>query len=347
MRERHYGPAFRSSNRTWRLAPARSRSSCSSVPLRRTPSRSSLLSTAHDTRHDPGTVPREEDPKAKGALQVRRLDPLRCGCSPRRFEEVHVGGQRLLDHLLECLLLGYGLLHPLLGHLLEGLLLFLRQLHPLLGGLMEGLPRSPLPLFLRLLGDVEGWGVEELDVAAHLFLHHLLEGLLLPLDLIRHRLHRGDPSPSDLFCRLLAPAHVVAHFLFPPGRPCTSQTTYSRRGNLETMGHRSCLCERRVVSTISLRWRSEAATIVDRKYSPEIGCARKGTGTTTFLRSSLARCKPEPTTDKARQQAERPRESGPGRIRTCDTRPRKPSKLVCRSKESLFLCGFRATYSTR
>ena len=77
---------------------------------------------------------------------------------------------------------------------------------------MEGLPRSSLPLFLRLLGDVEGWGVEELDVAAHLFLHHLLEGLLLPLYLIGHRLHGSDPSPSDLFCRLLAPAYVVAHF---------------------------------------------------------------------------------------------------------------------------------------
>ncbi|HLL40671.1 MAG TPA: hypothetical protein VK357_13535 [Rubrobacteraceae bacterium] len=33
---------------------------------------------------------------------------------------------------------------------------------------------------------------------------------------------------------------------------------------------------------------------------------RKGTGTTTFLRSSLTRCKPEPTIDKAREQAERP-----------------------------------------
>ena len=41
---------------------------------------------------------------------------------PGRFEEVHVGGQRLLEGLL----LGYGLLHPLLGHLLEGLLLSLR-----------------------------------------------------------------------------------------------------------------------------------------------------------------------------------------------------------------------------
>ena len=79
---------------------------------------------------------------------------------------------------------------------------------------MEGLPRSPLALFLGLLGNVEGRGVEELDVAAHLILHHLLEGLLLPLDLIRHGLHGGDPSPSDLFRRLLAPAHVVAHFLF-------------------------------------------------------------------------------------------------------------------------------------
>ena len=82
---------------------------------------------------------------------------------------------------------------------------------------MEGLPRSPLPLFLRLLGDVEGWGVQELDVAAHLFLHHLLEGLLLPLYLIGHGLHRGDPSTSYLFRRLLAPAYVIAHLLFPLG----------------------------------------------------------------------------------------------------------------------------------
>jgi hypothetical protein len=108
--------------------------------------------------------------------------------SPRKPEEAHVSGQRLLDHLLEGLLLGYGLLHPLLGHLLEAPLLFLRHLHPLIGGLMECLPRSPLPLFLRLLGDVEGRSAQELDVAAHLVLHHLLkvEGLLLALYLIRH-----------------------------------------------------------------------------------------------------------------------------------------------------------------
>ena len=49
---------------------------------------------------------------------------------------------------------------------------------------MEGLSRSPLALFLRLLGDVEGEGVQELDEAAHLILHHLLEGLLLSLNLI-------------------------------------------------------------------------------------------------------------------------------------------------------------------
>ena len=137
--------------------------------------------------------------------------------SPGRFEEVRVGTQRLLDHLLECLLLGYGLLHPLLRHFLEALLLLLCKLYPLLRSLMEGLPRGPLAFFLRLLGDVEGWGVQELDVAAHLILHHLLEGLLLPLNLIGHGLHRGDPSPSDLFCRLLAPAYIVAHFRFPLG----------------------------------------------------------------------------------------------------------------------------------
>jgi hypothetical protein len=117
----------------------------------------------------------------------------------------------LLYHLLESLLLGYGLLHPLLGHLLEGLLLLLRELHPLLGGLMEGLSRGPLAHFLRLLGDVEGRGVQELDVGGHGVLHHLLEGLLLPLNLIGHCLHRGDPSPSDFFGCLLAPAQVIAH----------------------------------------------------------------------------------------------------------------------------------------
>jgi hypothetical protein len=166
---------------------------------------------------DPRDAPQEETPKAKGAVQVRRLSCLRCGGLPGRIEEVHVSGQRFLYHLLESLLLGYGLLHPLLGHLLEGLLLFLCKLHPLLRGLMESLPCGPLPFFLRLLGNVEGWSVEELDVAAHLILHHLLEGLLLPLYLIGHRLHRGDPSPSDFFCRLLAPAYVVAHFRFPLG----------------------------------------------------------------------------------------------------------------------------------
>lgn len=46
---------------------------------------------------------------------------------------------------------------------------------------MEALPRGPLVLLLRLLGDVERRGVQELDVAARLLLNHLLEGLLLPL----------------------------------------------------------------------------------------------------------------------------------------------------------------------
>ena len=133
------------------------------------------------------------------------------GGSPRGSKEVHVGAQRPLDHLLESLLLGLGLLHPLLGHLLEGLLLLLGQLHPLLRGLLEGLSRGSLPLLLRLLRDVEGRGVQELDVAAHLILHHLLEGLLLPRDLIAHGLHGGDPPASDLFRRLLSPADVVAH----------------------------------------------------------------------------------------------------------------------------------------
>ena len=46
--------------------------------------------------------------------------------SPRGWpKQVHVGAQRLLNHLLESLLLGLSLLHTLLGHLLEGLLLLL------------------------------------------------------------------------------------------------------------------------------------------------------------------------------------------------------------------------------
>src|SRR3712207_6653992 len=76
---------------------------------------------------------------------------LRCEGSPRGPKEVRVGGQRLLDHLLESLLLGCGLLHPLLGHLLEDLLLLLGQPYPLLRGLMECLSRGPLPLLLWLL----------------------------------------------------------------------------------------------------------------------------------------------------------------------------------------------------
>ncbi len=47
------------------------------------------------------------------------------GGSPGRSKEVYVGRERLLDHLLESLLLSLGLLHPLLGYLLEGLLLLL------------------------------------------------------------------------------------------------------------------------------------------------------------------------------------------------------------------------------
>jgi hypothetical protein len=32
--------------------------------------------------------------------------------------------------------------------------------------------------------------------------------------------------------------------------------------------------------------------------------------------------------------------SGPGRIRTCDTRPRKPFAFLCDSEKCLFLRGF-------
>jgi hypothetical protein len=91
------------------------------------------------------------------------------------------------------LLLVLDLPHPLLGHLLEGLLLLLYQLHPLLRGLLEGLLGGLLAL-LRLLGDREGWGVEKLHVGVYGLLHYLL----LPLDLISHRLHRSDPSLRKL-----------------------------------------------------------------------------------------------------------------------------------------------------
>ena len=50
-----------------------------------------------------------------------------------------------------------------------------------------------------------------LDVAAHLLLHHLLESLLLPQELVPHGLHGGHPPAGHLFGRLLPPAHVVAH----------------------------------------------------------------------------------------------------------------------------------------
>ena len=69
--------------------------------------------------------------------------------------------------------------------------MLLGQLHPPLLRLVEGLPRGPLPLLKRLLGDVEGRVVEELRIGINGLLHHLLEGLLLPA------------------------AHVVAHF-HPP-----------------------------------------------------------------------------------------------------------------------------------
>jgi hypothetical protein len=101
---------------------------------------------------------------------------------------------------------------------------------------MESLPRSPLAFILGLLGDVEGWGVQELDVAAHLILHHLLEGLLLTLDLICHRLHRGDPSPSDLFCRLLTPAQVIAHFAFLSAKRTRHRSHIPNVGTLKRYG---------------------------------------------------------------------------------------------------------------
>jgi hypothetical protein len=129
-------------------------------------------------------------------------------------KEVHVGREWLLDDLLESLLLGLGLLHPLLGYLLEGLLLLLGQLHPAFGGLLEGLLGSLLAL-LRLFRNVEGRGVEELHVGIDGLLHHLLEGLLLPLDLICHRLHGGYPSPNSLIGCLLSPSYVIVHFRSP------------------------------------------------------------------------------------------------------------------------------------
>jgi hypothetical protein len=65
-------------------------------------------------------------------------------------EELGVGAQHFLSHLLERLLL-------LLGLLLEGLLLMLSLLHPLLGRLLEG-----LLLLFGLRGEVGTWGIQEL-----------------------------------------------------------------------------------------------------------------------------------------------------------------------------------------
>src|SRR5215216_2733145 len=178
-----------------------------------------------------------QGPPAPPKLSPRSLGAKGYGGSPGRSKEIRVGGQRLLDYLLERLLLLLGLLYPLLGHLLEGLLLFLCQLHPLLGGLLEGLLGGSLPLLLWLLRNVEGWCVEELDVGIHGLLHHLLEGLLLPLELIGHGLHRSDPSPSDLFGCLLAPACVFAHVYPPSSRPISylKKTLYPRTWASETM----------------------------------------------------------------------------------------------------------------
>ena len=112
-------------------------------------------------------------------------------------------------------------------------MLLLGQLHPTLRRLVEGLPRGPLAFLKRLLGDVEGRVVEELDVGVHGLLHHLLEGLLLPLHLIGHGLHGRDPPPSDLFGSLLSPAHVVAHVLLPSWAILhVTKRGYSRCGNL-------------------------------------------------------------------------------------------------------------------
>jgi hypothetical protein len=129
-----------------------------------------------------------------------------CRSSPGRSQVLHVCSQRLLDQLLESLLLLFGLLHQLLRHLLEGLLLLLGQLHPLLGGLLEGL----LPL-LRLLSHGQVQSIEELHVRTHGLLHHLLKGFLLPLDLSAHSLHSGDPPPRKLGSRLLFPVRAVGH----------------------------------------------------------------------------------------------------------------------------------------
>ncbi len=101
-------------------------------------------------------------------------------------EHLQVGVHRLLDQLLERLLL-------LLGLLLEYLLLLLGLLHPLLDRLLEA-----LLLLFGLPRGVRTRGAEELHIGIHQLLHHLLVVLLLLEDLLREGLHLAKPFPSTL-----------------------------------------------------------------------------------------------------------------------------------------------------
>ncbi len=100
-------------------------------------------------------------------------------------------------------------------------------------------PAQPLDRRCRRPHEVHRWrtirrqrGRRRLE---GLLLGHLLEGLL-PLHLIGHGLHRGDPSPSDLFCRLL----------FPLGWSRTSRPNIPVRGTLKLRAHDIWCCSAQV-----------------------------------------------------------------------------------------------------
>jgi hypothetical protein len=126
-------------------------------------------------------------PRSRDSFRERRRS------SPGRSKALHVcTANDCCTSCWKAWLLLFGLLHQLLGHLLEGLLLLLGQLHALLGSLLEGLFEGLLPL-LRLLGNGQVQNIEDLQPRTHGLLHHLLKRFLLPLDLIAHGLHSGDP----------------------------------------------------------------------------------------------------------------------------------------------------------
>src|SRR5919112_5450138 len=117
----------------------------------------------------------------------------------RDVEHLHVGVHRLLHHLLERLLLLFGLL-------LEHLLLLLGLLHPLLGRLLKG-----LLLLLSLAREVGTRSAQELHVGVHQLLHHLLGILLLLLDLLCELLHLAKPFPSTFWCLQPSSGTICVH----------------------------------------------------------------------------------------------------------------------------------------